>query len=136
MEGQADALTLDQWGIPAVALAGTFAGDGLLASLFEKAVYLGLDTDQAGKTGGKKTAQALGPMTRIISWSADGQYNELPGEDNNHQDKTENAAEDGGLSKEKGAREGGYVTIRKAGEGCERLSAGHGKRGSCPCRPG
>ncbi len=79
VEGQADAVTLGQWGYAAVALAGTSWKDHgqLITELRERhrELYVALDADQAGERGlrGKKDewelAFALGPMARIIKWS-------------------------------------------------------------------
>lgn len=69
VEGQADAITLGQWNIPAVALAGVAANQKLLKQLerFER-VYLGLDADDAGAKNVMELAAELGPKTRIVSW--------------------------------------------------------------------
>lgn len=69
VEGQADAITLAQWGVPAVALAGTYLNESLLKTLGRhKQVILALDTDRAGLENRVKAANALGPMTRILEW--------------------------------------------------------------------
>ena len=90
VEGQADAITLDQWEIPAVALCGVAATDSLGKMLAcddknKRAIfYLGLDSDKAGSfdsfvsdrdTGPNKkanntvkVAKILGPMTYILEW--------------------------------------------------------------------
>jgi len=78
VEGQADAITLGQWGVPGVALAGTSWQDheGLLKELrgrHEK-VWIGLDGDQAGinaltgRDGEWPLGKVLGPMARILRW--------------------------------------------------------------------
>ncbi|HPS41036.1 MAG TPA: toprim domain-containing protein [Anaerolineaceae bacterium] len=69
VEGQADAITLGQWGIPAAALAGTNVDEELLKR-FEahKTFYVGLDSDKAGKINEWKIAKALGPMARLVEW--------------------------------------------------------------------
>lgn len=81
VEGQADAITLAQWGIAAVALAGTGWQDHeeLLVGLAKRhaAVYLALDADQAGANAliGKNQdwplARLLGPMARVITWGGE-----------------------------------------------------------------
>ncbi|MBA4420245.1 MAG: hypothetical protein C0391_03785 [Anaerolinea sp.] len=73
VEGQADAISLAQWGVAAVALAGTSIGEGLITQLKVEGrhIYLGLDADKAGKAGGWKNARLLGPMTRVIHWPGD-----------------------------------------------------------------
>lgn len=69
VEGQADAVSLGQLGIPAVALAGVKPAEDLALQLKgHKAVYIGLDADQAGISNAWKVADALGPMTRLFGW--------------------------------------------------------------------
>ncbi len=74
VEGQADAVTLGQWGVAAVALAGVTLGDGAAAVALlralgrHKVVVLGLDSDEAGLRNTAKVADALGPMTRLVTW--------------------------------------------------------------------
>ncbi len=69
VEGQADVLTLEQWGIPAVALAGVSATDGLMEQLARyDRVFVAMDDDVAGKTATGKLAVALGPQTRVVTW--------------------------------------------------------------------
>ena len=80
IEGQADAISLGQWGIAAVALAGTSWNDhqALLVELKKrhKALYLGMDADAAGMEAltGKQNdwplGKVLGPMVRLINWEA------------------------------------------------------------------
>ena len=71
VEGQADAMTLGQWGFTAVALAGV-AADERLASLFKQlkigTVYVALDSDKAGQEALMKTAGVFGPMARLFQW--------------------------------------------------------------------
>jgi len=76
VEGQADAVSLGQWGIDAIALAGVAAGDeGLGAMLAKhKAVYVGLDADEAGRKNAWKVAEAIGPLTRLVSWQTTGAF--------------------------------------------------------------
>ncbi len=78
VEGQADAITLGQWGIPAVAMIGTAWTDQerILSELRKRhpRLYLGLDTDQAGDEAlvGKDRdwplVSLLGPMARVVTW--------------------------------------------------------------------
>lgn len=74
VEGQADAVTLEQFGIPAVALAGVKVGDtdegrGLLRQLAKHDhVYVGLDCDDAGVRGAQALADSLGPEIRVVRW--------------------------------------------------------------------
>lgn len=71
VEGQADAVTLGHWGIPAVALAGVSANDQLVKMMerFER-VFVALDGDAAGATNAIKLATTLGPTTRMVHWPA------------------------------------------------------------------
>ena len=73
VEGQADAISVAQWGMAAVALAGTTLGEGLIAQLKGEGrhIYLGLDADKAGSLSGWKNARLLGPMTRVIHWTGE-----------------------------------------------------------------
>lgn len=78
VEGQADAITLAQWGISAVALAGTAWQDhqALLEKLVERhtGMYIGLDADEAGMTAliGRQQnwplSKVFTPMTRVVRW--------------------------------------------------------------------
>lgn len=69
VEGQADAISLAQWNVPAVALAGVAANATIYKQLerFER-VYLGFDSDDAGNNALMEMAATLGPKTRIIKW--------------------------------------------------------------------
>lgn len=72
VEGQADAVSLGQLGIPAVALAGVAADEQLADSLTRhKVLYVGLDADSAGQTSGWKVADLLGPLTRMVGWKSE-----------------------------------------------------------------
>ena len=69
VEGQADALTLAQWGVPAVALAGLRGKVEELGYLVrERAVFVALDADQGGVETGRALCEALGPMARFVVW--------------------------------------------------------------------
>jgi len=69
VEGQADAVTLAQWGVAAVALSGTSANDLLLRVLSKHAVrVVALDADAAGGTARGALSDALGPLTRVLRW--------------------------------------------------------------------
>lgn len=71
VEGQADAVTLAQWGIASVALAGVSPSADLLKRLKKhRTVVLGLDSDETGSKWTAPIADSLGPMTRIASWPA------------------------------------------------------------------
>jgi hypothetical protein len=69
VEGQADAVTLGQWGLPAVALAGVTADAALLKRLGEHTqLYIALDQDKGGEAGGLPLAKAIGPLVRMVRW--------------------------------------------------------------------
>jgi DNA primase len=69
VEGQADALTLAQMGIAAIALAGTSI-DGRLVKIVQRheVVYVGLDHDKAGRANRAKVLDELGPLARLVEW--------------------------------------------------------------------
>lgn len=74
VEGQADAITLAQWNVPAVAIAGikliqTMEGRRLLLLLSQHdPLYVGLDQDDAGATGARALAEALSPTIHVAIW--------------------------------------------------------------------
>lgn len=70
VEGQACAISLAQWGIPAVALAGTSVNEDLISQMRKnRALYLAMDADEAGETSARKNlAKMNDPLMRIISW--------------------------------------------------------------------
>ena len=69
VEGQADAVTLGQWEIPTIALAGVSADQTLLKLLARhKVTYLALDQDNAGIRAAREIAEALGPLVRLVEW--------------------------------------------------------------------
>jgi DNA primase len=78
VEGQADAITLGQWGMAAMATAGTSWKDheALFKELKEmhKTIYMATDADEAGrkvitgKDGEYPLASVLGPMLRVVEW--------------------------------------------------------------------
>jgi len=71
VEGPADAITLAQWGISAVALAGVSPSPQVLRELARHPiVVLGLNNDETGTRNTAKIADALGPLTRIVTWPA------------------------------------------------------------------
>lgn len=79
VEGQADAITLGQWGIAALATAGTAWKDheALFKVIKEhhKTIYLATDEDEGGrkvvtgKEGDFPLASVLGPMLRVVQWA-------------------------------------------------------------------
>lgn len=78
VEGQGDAVTLGQWGMDAMATAGTAWSDYL--ELFRElrkrheTIYLATDADEAGRKvvrgrdGEYPLAEVLGPMLRVVAW--------------------------------------------------------------------
>lgn len=87
VEGQADAITLGQYGIPAVALAGVSYKDhqGLLVDLANRHpfLFLGIDSDEAGSKalqgndGSWPLADILGGMVRVVRWGNEKDANDL-----------------------------------------------------------
>jgi len=73
VEGQADAVTLLQWGWAAVALAGLELDDTTVAALRRRhaVLYVGLDRDPAGERKAVAIARRLGPLTRLVRWGGD-----------------------------------------------------------------
>jgi hypothetical protein len=84
VEGQADAITLGQWGYAAVALAGTSMNDAFVEMIIgrkkgikrkegdkEVLIYVGLDADKAGNASAWQHASEFGPMVRLIHWPED-----------------------------------------------------------------
>jgi len=69
VEGQADAVTLGQWDVAAIGLAGAFA-DGRLLSVLRKhnTILVGLDSDPGGEKNRAAILDALGPLTRVVTW--------------------------------------------------------------------
>lgn len=64
VEGQADAISLAQLGVPAVALCGLYANDaGTL-----KITHIALDADEPGHKRALAIAQAIDPMIPIVEW--------------------------------------------------------------------
>lgn len=61
VEGQADAISLGQLGIPATALCGV---DGAPV----KATHIALDNDKAGQAAALDLALTVDPLARIVSW--------------------------------------------------------------------
>ena len=78
VEGQADAISLAQWGIAAVATAGTgwkdFAEPLQQIQERHKVLYYAMDSDEGGRTalvgrkGNYPLADVFSPMTRIVTW--------------------------------------------------------------------
>ena len=73
VEGQACAITLAQWGIPAIALAGTSINDELMGRVGKHtAIYMALDTDKAGKKNAYSNLAKLNePLIRVVLWGDD-----------------------------------------------------------------
>ena len=70
VEGPADAITLAQWGVPAVALVGCagFPDHDLARVRRAGTVYLALDNDEAGRQSIPGLAEALGPLVQVVTW--------------------------------------------------------------------
>lgn len=69
VEGQADAVTLAQWDVAAVALAGTALQGALVDALRGcQRRYMATDADEAGVRAAMEGANTLGPLTRILTW--------------------------------------------------------------------
>ena len=78
VEGQADAITLRQWKLPAVALAGTHAPDDLVEDLRDyEQVFVALDGDDAGASAAAKVAARLTSSSRIVRLPAGQDVNDL-----------------------------------------------------------
>jgi len=68
VEGQADAITAWQWEYNAVALCGSDLDEERAAAMRRfKAIYLALDSDQAGRQRIATVADQLGSLTRILA---------------------------------------------------------------------
>lgn len=78
VEGQADAITLGQWGYPAKALMGLGLNEATAAKLGagdkknNVSFFLALDSDGPGQLKILEKAALLGPMTRLIIWNGIG----------------------------------------------------------------
>jgi DNA primase len=71
VEGPADAISLGQWGMAALALCGLGGSDYGMEGVRRmvekcKAVYVALDADAAGKGSSQAVASKLGPMVRLV----------------------------------------------------------------------
>ena len=65
VEGQADAISLAQLGIHAVALCGVQAD----ADLVRRGIsHVALDNDEAGRAKALTLALAIGPLTQVVTW--------------------------------------------------------------------
>lgn len=71
VEGQADAVSLAQLGIPALAVAGCHMDADLVKRFERHTLYVGLDADAGGRKGAEKTCEAIGPMARLVTWKTD-----------------------------------------------------------------
>jgi len=72
VEGQADAITLAQWGINAIALCG-LSTDSNLKSYLKKdgTVFVALDNDEAGSKNVREICNTLYPLARVVRWPED-----------------------------------------------------------------
>lgn len=69
VEGQADAISLEQLGFESIALCGLATGEASIQEIS----HVAFDNDTAGQAKSLDTALALGPMTKVVTWS-----NQLP----------------------------------------------------------
>ncbi len=70
VEGQADAISLGQWGISAIALAGVTPGDDLAERLEKhRTIYVATDADVTGLNAAWRICKMLGPNARLLSWT-------------------------------------------------------------------
>lgn len=92
VEGQADAISLGQLGIAAIALAGVQADDDLGETLKgHRAVYIGTDADTAGMLAAWRLGELMGPMARLLPWSSPVDVNLAPDANANPQVKAQAA---------------------------------------------
>jgi len=69
VEGQADAVTLAQWGIPAIALCGTNSIKTIKNLIKKDAnIFIGLDNDAAGQQNVKNVVETAWPLARVLHW--------------------------------------------------------------------
>lgn len=79
VEGQADAISLGQLGISALALNGVAPGD-VSEIIHKRNVYIGLDADEAGKKNALRVADQLkDPLCRIVEWPSELTYTDETG---------------------------------------------------------
>ncbi len=72
VEGQGDAVTLAQWGVPALATVGTGFSAALVEQLRAHArVYIGVEHNAAGIKHAHELAETLHPLTRLLHWPED-----------------------------------------------------------------
>lgn len=106
VEGPADAMSLAQWGIAAVAQQGLYQDQGFVDYVLRRQgkkkendlesdihVYIGVDGDEAGKKASWGNAEKYGPMVRIIHWpdvkDANDLLKKLIGEGADHKQQTD-----------------------------------------------
>src|SRR5690606_14719020 len=66
VEGQADAITLGEWGIPALAIAGMHVSDDLLSQLRQhRRVFVALDNTPEATEKNRETARRLGAASLV-----------------------------------------------------------------------
>jgi hypothetical protein len=73
VEGPADAYTLGQWGLAALALCGVSGGEELKhvikrARERKATLYVALDADSAGQRARETVLQLAGPLSYVITW--------------------------------------------------------------------
>jgi hypothetical protein len=74
VEGQADALSVMQWGLPSLALCGVnlAALDTEILRLFNR-IFVAVDQDKAGQNTLDPLARAIDPLLRLVEWPTDGE---------------------------------------------------------------
>lgn len=71
VEGEVDAITLKQFGMPVAATLGATKNKGFTLLANAKQIYLGFDMDAAGDIGADKAAQELGVFRcKKVTWGA------------------------------------------------------------------
>jgi hypothetical protein len=66
VEGQADAITFAEWGLPALAIAGMHVNDALLADLRQRRrVFVALDNTPEAMVRNRELARTLGPRALV-----------------------------------------------------------------------
>lgn len=69
VEGQADAISLGQLGVQAVALCGVAVGEGGWEEIGAVVSHVGLDADEAGRKMALEVAAGIDPLLPVVEWS-------------------------------------------------------------------
>lgn len=81
LEGQPDAISAAQLGVPAVGLCGVGVDKELAEQIKNfkiKRVFVGLDNDKVGQENQVKAAALFGPMTRLVTWPNEAAQEQAP----------------------------------------------------------